>query len=118
MIFTSWGTGETRGFQLIMIAILCHLGFHISFKKLISPGAKIRFLGIDMDSETLELALLQDKVTKLCLMLGELVGKRKATRKQLERLAGLLAHCAKVVRGGHTFTRRVYDLIGTLREPF
>ena len=38
-----------------------------------------------------------------------LEGRRKTTRLQLEQLAGLLAHCAKVVRGGHTFYRRIYD---------
>ena len=37
----------------------------------------------------------------------------------MERLGGLLAHFAKVIRGGgRTFSRRIYDLIGTLREPF
>ena len=50
-------------------------------------------------------------------MLERFKGKSKAKRKDLERLGGLLAHCAKVIRGGRMFCRRIYDLIVTLREP-
>ena len=47
-----------------------------------------------------------------------LKGRRRASRKELEKVAGLLAHCAKVERGGRTFTRRIYDVIGRLRESY
>ena len=109
---------EAASHQHIVIAVLRRLGFWISFKKLKSPCRKIRFLGIDIDAGKLELSLPVDKMEKLLGILGKFQGKRKATRKELERLGGLLAHCAKVIRGGRTFSRRVYDLIASLREPF
>ena len=46
------------------------------------------------------------------------MGRRKAGRRELERLGGRLAHCSTVVRGGRSFTSRVYDTIQQLREPF
>lgn len=109
---------ETTCCQQRLLAILRRLGFFISFKKLISPSKKIRFLGIDVNSETLELTLPDDKLLKLRQTLNLFLGRKKATRRELERLAGYLAHCAKVTRGGRTFSRRVYDLICTLQKPF
>ena len=50
-------------------------------------------------------------------MLHKLKGRRKVSRKELERVGGLLAHCSKVIKGGHTFTRRIYDLMSTVKEP-
>ena len=45
-----------------------------------------------------------DKLLKLREKLQGFMGIRKATRKELEKLGGLLAHCAKVVQGGRTFS--------------
>ena len=69
-----------------------------------------------MDSVNLTLTLPEDKLCKLLLILRNLQGRRKASRLELERLGGLLAHCAKVIRGGRTFSRRIYDLMGSVRE--
>ena len=46
-------------------------------------------------------------------------GRIKARKRDLERAGRLLAHCAKVPRGGgRIFCRRIYDLTATLREPY
>ena len=109
---------ETGDYQVRLMGILRRMGFYISFKKLLSPTTKIRFLGIDIDAQKLELTLPEDKLIKLQDVLGRFEGRRRATRRELERLGGLLAHCAKVVRGGRTFSRRVYDIIAQLRKPY
>ena len=77
----------------------------------------MRFLGIDIDARKLELSLPTDKLWKLQEVLEKFKGKSKAKQKELERLGGLLAHCLKVIRGGRTFCRPIYNLIETLREP-
>ena len=109
--------GEGCRDQGTVIAILRRLGFHISFKKLRSPGTTVRFLGIDIDSKKLEMRLPEDKLRKLVTILEKVRSKRKVSRRELERLGGLLAHCSKVVRGGRTFCRRIYDAIASVREP-
>ena len=88
----------------------------MSFKKLSTPAQITRFLGIDMDSIAMELRLPADKLEKLTVQLNMYLRRRKATRLELEGLGGVLAHCCKVVHGGRTFSRRVYDLIASAKK--
>ncbi len=104
--------------QIRLVRILRRLGFFISFKKLQSPAKKLRFLGIYIDSITLELSLPEDKLMKLREILRGFNNKVKARKRELEKLGGLLAHCSKVIRGGRTFCRRIYDVIAKLKEPY
>ena len=108
---------EGRLSQEKLVAILRRIGFHISFRKLQSPSTTVRFLGIEIDSVGLELRLPGDKLTRLIHILDQVGVRRKVSRRELERLGGLLAHCSKVVRGGRTFCRRIYDAISSVREP-
>ena len=107
---------DTKEALYRVVAILRRLGFYISFRKLRSPSTKLRFLGIDINAATLQLTLPEDKLERLRAVLKHFRGRKKASRKDLERLGGLLAHCAKVVRGGRTFCRRIYDMMAPLRK--
>ena len=91
----------------MLVRILRRLGFYVSYKKLICPGQVIRFLGIHIDTVKMELRLPADKLFKLLELLKFYINKRKASKKELESLAGVLAHCCKVIHGGRTFSRRV-----------
>ena len=90
---------QTTAKQLKLVSILSRLGFYISHKKLQSPALKMRFLGIYIDMIKLELTLPPDKLEKLRRVLRQFHGCRKVRCKELERLGGLLVHCAKVIRG-------------------
>lgn len=100
--------------QLRLITILRRIGFYISFKKLTPPAQVTRFLGIEVDAVEMELRLPADKLLKLRDQLGKFLARKKATKRELEMLGGILAHCCKVVHGGRTFSRRVYDLIASV----
>ena len=76
------------------------------------------FLGIYIDSVNLQMRLPEDKLVKLRNALLAFKGCRKVVKKDLERLGGLLAPYAKVVRGGHTFYHRVYDLMNSAKYPY
>ena len=94
--------------QHTLVAILRRLGFYISFRKLTAPAQVTRFLGIDIDSVRMELRLLGDKLEKLITQLNHFVRRRKASKRELESLAGVLAHCCKVIHGGaHLLTQSV-----------
>ena len=61
-----------------------------------------RFLGIDIDTMTLEMVLpFEDKLVKL----------------YLEELTGLVIHCARVVQGWDTSCRCIYDMINVVVKP-
>ena len=102
--------------QQHLIAALRMLGFAISFKKLSSPSTSTRFLGIIIDSVKMNLSLPRDKLEKLLVDIHKTLSGRKVDRKQLEQLAGYMAHASKVVRGGRVFSRRVYDTISSLKK--
>ena len=66
---------------------------------------------LPLDSIKLQVCLPENKLIKLRDTLLAFKGHRKVVKKDLERLGGLLVHCAKVVRGGYTFFCREYDLM-------
>lgn len=39
------------------------------------------------------------------------MGKDRASKRQVQHLCGILAHCAKVVKGGRTFSQQVINLL-------
>ena len=86
------------------------LGFEVSWKKVTPPFTISTFLGITIDSSIMELSLPMEKVEKLKTFLTSLLDKGCASKKELERAGGLVSHCSYVVRGGRTFSRRIFDL--------
>ena len=89
--------GKTEHDQMCLIGILRRLGFSISFRKVTPPAQVTCFLGIDMDTIQIELRLPDYKVLKLLAVLEEFSNRKKATRRELERLSCLLSHCSKGV---------------------
>ena len=96
--------------QSILLGILRHLGFSVSWKKVSSPSTITTFLGIIINSLDMNLTLPDGKITKLLQCIAELESRGRATKKQLEKLGGLVSHFSSVIRGGRTFCRRIYDL--------
>ena len=86
------------------------LGFEVSWKKVTEPSPVTTFLGITIDSDAMELSLPLEKVTKLKLSINAIIDKGTASKKDLERIGGLVSYCSYVVRGGRTFSRRIFDL--------
>lgn len=62
------------------------------------------------------ISLPQEKVKALHNELSFFSKKKRATKKLIMRLAGILSHSARVVRGGQTFSRRILDLLKGLPE--
>ena len=107
---------ECQEAQTVLIHLLGQLGFYVSWKKCTSPARKIKYLGINFDSILMELSLPDDKLLKLYHEIEFFKNRKRATKRQLQRLCGVLSHCSKVVRGGRTFSRRVIDLLKGLPD--
>ena len=86
------------------------LGFQVSWKKVTEPNTITTFLGITIDSMKFELSLPMEKVVKLKDLMSTVLSRGHTSKKELERLGGLVSYCSYVVRGGRTLTRRIYDL--------
>ena len=64
----------------------------------------------------MQLRLPTKKLETLRQLISEFSWKDKCSRKDLERLAGKLAHASMVVKGGRTFSRRVINFLKYLPE--
>lgn len=81
-----------------------------SENKLQPPTQIVKYLGVIVDSISMELRLPEEKIIKMKSVLHDVRQLKSISRKKLESLTGVLAHCATVVRGGRLFCRRLYDL--------
>ena len=109
---------QGREDQSHLIWILRHLGFDISFKKLTDPAQVNRFLGIEIDSVDMCVRLPEDKLERMQETVNSYKAREWATKKELDQLAGLLAHCSTVLRDGRTFSHRIYDLCATEKGSY
>ena len=99
----------------MVINLLRKLGFHINWKKVTDPCTKIVFLGIEIDSLNMCLRLPDDKLYQIRDELLLFHTRKRASKKQLQSLAGKLNFCASVVFGGRVFLRRIIDSINLLK---
>ena len=99
-----------------LLHLLIKLGFDISWHKIVGPAKEITFLGIILDSVGMEARLPMSKLNKLRECLEIFSVKQKCRKKDLQRLAGLMAHCSTVVKGGRCFSRRIIDLVNSVKR--
>lgn len=99
----------------MVISLLRRLGFQINWNKVSDPSTRITFLGIEIDSLAMSLRLPEDKLLQVREELAHFQNRKRASKKQLQSLAGKLNFCASVVYGGRVFSRRIIDTIIRLK---
>ena len=99
----------------LVISLLRKLGFHINWKKVVDPSTRIVFLGIEIDSVNMCMRLPNAKLDQIRTELSLFENRKRASKKQLQSLAGKLNFCASVVFGGRVFLRRIIDSINLLK---
>ena len=66
----------------------------------------------------MQASVAKDKISSLEDELYVLLSKHKASKRDLQRFAGLMNFLAKVVKGGRTFLHRILDSMNRLKRPF
>lgn len=97
--------------QFILIELLKYLGFVINSRKVVTPSQEPKYLGVVIDLVVMVFRLPKEKIDKTMQKVTSILESKWCSRKSLERVTGLLAHCAVLVRGGRTFCRRLYSLL-------
>jgi hypothetical protein len=97
-------------------ALLNSLGLVVNEKKCLGPSRKLVFLGVLIDCVDRTLSLLADKLEECKELIKKWLVKKRATKLDVQRLAGKLNWAARVVRGGRTFLRRILDLLTRYNE--
>ena len=100
-----------------LLSLLQNLGFHISWKKVVYPTQRLVFLGVLLDTVQCSMSLPEDKLEALRSYLLEFSLCCRASKTQLQVLAGKLNWACRVVYGGRTFLRHILDQINQLNSP-
>ena len=80
------------------------------------PATKLVFLGMELDSDKLEIRLPQEKLERMRQTLQEVRGMKACRKRQLLSVVGILSHACKAVRAGRSFVRRLIDLSSSVRQ--
>ena len=97
--------------NLAIIKQACHdTGTPIEESKSVGPATTITFLGMELDSVSMEIRLPQDKLRSLRMLLEDWKSRKAGKKRDLLSLIGVLQHASKAVRQGRCFVRRLIDL--------
>ena len=107
---------ECQHTQMVLITLLRKLGFQISWSKVVDPTQSITLLGIELDTVNMCSRIPTKKLEEIRQKLLEFSKRRRASKRQLQSLVGVMNWAAAVIYGGRVFLRRVIDLTNTLRQ--
>ena len=101
----------------MFLAFCKYVGIPIKEEKTVYPCKIITFMGLELDSVSMEARLPPDKLEKLLNLLEHNKRKRKIKLRELQSLLGLLNFCCQVVVPGRSFMRRLTDLTCKVTNP-
>ena len=99
------------------ISLCNYLGVPIAPEKTVSPQTVLIFAGIELDTNTMEARLPNDKITKTKTFLSDFLRRKKVSLKETQSLIGLLNFACSVVVPGRAFLRRLIDLTKGVKLP-
>ena len=99
-----------------IMEVCSQLGIPLAMEKLEGPSQSLTFLGIVLDTQLMEARLPEDKLSRIRTQLATWLGRRKATKREILSLVGLLQHATKVVRPGRTFVSRMYNTAARIKK--
>ena len=92
------------------------LGVPVAAEKTVGPTTCLIFLGIEIDTEQLELRLPEEKLQRVKQVVEGWIGRKAARRRELESLLGLLQHAAKVMSPRRRFVRRIIQTLTGVKK--
>ena len=92
------------------------LGFEVNWSKVVKPSKVITFLGIQIDTDTLQLSIPVPKLQEIKEKVSKWLVKRKATKRELQSLAGSISWAAKCIKAVRPILRNIIDLFKGLRN--
>ena len=116
-LIVSESAEQCRQATLTLVRILRRLGFHINYNKVLGPSQILTFLGIELNTVDMTLALPQDKMDDIQRVLRRRITQRKCTKRELQSLIGKLNWATQVIYGGRFHLRRLLDTMASLKYP-
>ena len=108
---------EECGINMALMHAACEeVGLPVEPEKDEGPATVITFLGIELDTNKLEIRLPQEKLQQTRALLASWRGRKACKKRELLSLVGVLSHASKAVRAGRSFLRRLIDLSASTRQ--
>ena len=92
----------------VILEVCSHLGIPLAREKIEGPTKTLTFLGITLDTQSMEAQLPPDKLHIIRKEIITWLNKRDLKKRAILSLVGLLQHATKVVKSGRTFVSRMY----------
>lgn len=108
---------ECRRTMLQLMKVLRKLGFSINYNKVLGPAQIMIFLGIELNTIEMTLALPHEKLDEIRYSLSVAMQSYKMSKRGLQSLIGKLSWATQVIYGGRFHLRRLLDRISGLRYP-
>ena len=108
------GSAECDHFLSTLSSLFAHLGLQIAFEKLEGLACVLTFLGIEIDTLSMQLRMPHTKLLELCTLVRSWLGRKSCSRRELLWLTGKLQHACKVVKLGRSFLCRMFELLGKI----
>jgi hypothetical protein len=102
--------GDAGKDKQTMLSVFNNLGIPLNEKKTEGVTFCLQYLGIELDTLTMEARLPPEKVQRIISVLKHFLTLKRCTKQQLLSLLGHLSFAAKVVIGGRTFVARLIEL--------
>ena len=100
----------------LFLSLCSYLGIPMAPEKTVGPSTTLSFVGIELDSISMEARLPHDKIKKCTTLISHFLRRKKVTLKELQSLIGLLNSACAVVQPGRAFLRRLIDLTICIRS--
>ena len=95
--------------NLCVVKQVCsQFGIPLALEKVEGPTNLLTFLGITLDTKQMEARLPNEKLSRIRTTVRSWLCKKKATKREILSLVGILQHATKVVKPGSTFVARMY----------
>jgi hypothetical protein len=118
-IFMSVANSDICKLSMLQFEAMCtEFGVPIACDKTVGPVTCLLYLGLELDSISMEIRVPRDKVINLLHQINDALLLRKITLQQLQSLTGSLAFCAKAMPSARAFIRRLYSAMSQAKKPY
>ena len=103
-------SNECHNTVQIMIDACNETGFEVNPSKVVYPTTELEFLGIVIDSNSMELRISEQRLQDVYDELIKWNDRKQCTKRQLLSLIGKLTFISRVVKPGRIFVHRMIEL--------
>ena len=112
------GTNDCLHLMRVFLECMKQLNVPIAEEKTAGPATIICFLGLDLDSEKMEVRIPFQKIQEIIEQIDNFLQRDKVTLREMQRLIGVLNFACRAIVPGRPFCRRLINATCGLTKPF